>query len=191
MDARIYALERNHPDAYAGCVSSLGMNIRMLRERAGFETQVALAAKMGIKSQTISDWENDRRKGLDMDSLLKLAVALHVSIDEVVRNVDDRYDSIIAAQAGVQNSTQLHDYESVKPDLAPSSSKVGVDVPDSKARSLEAYRSAYETLESEVTKVVAAFARSFEQAQRIVARTEDDAPSTGHAARRQHVREGR
>ena len=70
--------------AYPPPVATLGEHIRALRKRAGFKTQVDLAEKMGVQSQTISDWENNRRDGLDMESLVRLSESLNCFVDEII-----------------------------------------------------------------------------------------------------------
>lgn len=89
-----YALERGGPGAYAVAVS-LGQNIKRLRERPGFErTRRELARSMGTEYQSLYDWETDRRKTVDSATLLKLARALQVTVEQLLDGVDDDYEAI-------------------------------------------------------------------------------------------------
>lgn len=97
MLSETYALERMSVLAYSPAVPTLGENIRRLRLAAGFKTQRQLANAMGIESsQLVSDWERNRRQGLDMTSLFAFAKACRVTIDDVVAGLDESYDRMRA-----------------------------------------------------------------------------------------------
>lgn len=59
--------------------SSLGQRIKHAREFRGL-TQAALAAKIGVEPQTVSQWESDRRRP-DAANLRRICCALDVSSD--------------------------------------------------------------------------------------------------------------
>ncbi len=95
-----YVLEREAGRAYALAVPTLGQNIRRIRIAAGFATQKQLANAMGRESsQLVSDWERDRREGLDMSSLLAFVKACRVTIDDVIAGIDVEYDQMRAEAA--------------------------------------------------------------------------------------------
>lgn len=108
MESMAYALERYAETAYPPGVASLGENIERLRRLAGYKTQVALADAMGVKSQMISDWENDRRQGLDMSSLVRLARVLRAPIDAIVEGFDTDYDKMRSDLLGQTRPVQEH-----------------------------------------------------------------------------------
>jgi len=70
-----------------GAAMALGENIKRLRERAKL-SQTDLAEAMKMKPQRIWDWENNRRKTLNMRTLIKLATALNCSTDEILGGID-------------------------------------------------------------------------------------------------------
>ena len=73
---------------------SVGKNIKRLRMVMGLQTQKALAGLLGASQPQVSDWENARSAVLKVSSLIKLAKALHCSVDELLAGVDPDYDRI-------------------------------------------------------------------------------------------------
>lgn len=73
---------------------SVGKNIKRLRTEIGLQTQKALAALLSVRQSQVSDWENDRFAVIEVSSLIKLAKALHCSVDELLAGVDPDYDRI-------------------------------------------------------------------------------------------------
>lgn len=73
---------------------SLGTNIRRLRTAAGFRTQAALADLLGISVSQLSEWETDRYAVPRISSLIRLAKALHCSVEALLGGVDPDYDWI-------------------------------------------------------------------------------------------------
>lgn len=53
-----------------------------------------LAGVMETGYQSVWDWENDRRKTVELDTLFKLAKGLNTTIDILLEGVDEGYDSI-------------------------------------------------------------------------------------------------
>ena len=78
---------------------SLGKNIKRLRLAAGLSTQRAVAELLGVPQPQVCDWENDRYAILEVATLLKLAKALHCSVDQLLAGVDPEYDR--ACKGGV------------------------------------------------------------------------------------------
>ena len=58
-------------------------NIKKLREAAGLNV-LQLAEKSGVPYRTIYQWENGERKPRDVYQLRKLAVALGVTIEDLI-----------------------------------------------------------------------------------------------------------
>ncbi len=85
--------------ARKGLAVSLGENIKRLRTVAGIQTQKAFAELLGVPQPQVSDWENDRYPVLEVSSLIRLAKALHCSVDELLAGVDPDYDRIQAGGA--------------------------------------------------------------------------------------------
>ena len=73
---------------------SVGKNIKRLRTVMGLRTQKALADLLGVPPSQVSDWENDRFAVPEVSGLIKLAKALHCSVDELLAGVDPGYDRI-------------------------------------------------------------------------------------------------
>src|SRR6059058_1554641 len=76
-------------------VSTIGENIRHVRERAGYGRgkQGEFAKQAGVSQTRLSDWENDRFGTPDLKSLLKIAKAGGVSIDTLLAGLDPDYDA--------------------------------------------------------------------------------------------------
>ena len=72
---------------------SVGKTIKRLRTVTGLR-QKAFAELLGVPQSQVSDWEHDRFAVLDISSLIKLAKALHCSVDELLAGVDPDYDRI-------------------------------------------------------------------------------------------------
>lgn len=65
----------------------IGARCTRIREAAGFDSQLALAQKMGRSSTTILRWENESRNP-GADDLYELAETLGVSCEEFAKDVD-------------------------------------------------------------------------------------------------------
>lgn len=72
-------------------VSILGQNITRLRENLGM-TQSVLADLSGVSAATINKIENGNRNTLSSDSIIKIANALEVTTDELLKNEDYRIE---------------------------------------------------------------------------------------------------
>ena len=62
---------------------TLGQRLARLRKERGF-TQVELAEKIGIVQTLVTDYETDRLR-LSAEMALRFALALHVTVDELLR----------------------------------------------------------------------------------------------------------
>lgn len=51
-------------------------------------TQAELAVQVGVKPNTISQWESGSRKP-DIDTVLHLATILNCTVDDLLRDADD------------------------------------------------------------------------------------------------------
>jgi transcriptional regulator with XRE-family HTH domain len=80
----------NIPVGYASGVS-LATNVRRLR-RAAELTQAALSDRIGIGQSSISKWEKGQTDP-ELEMLPRLARALGVTVDELIRGVDVEYDA--------------------------------------------------------------------------------------------------
>ena len=63
-------------------IGEIKMSIKLKRKNSNL-SQVELAEKIGVKQNTISQWENGLRKP-DLCSLKKLSEALNCTIDELI-----------------------------------------------------------------------------------------------------------
>ncbi len=103
-------------DVYAQRVATttIGQNIRTLREEAGYSHQGQFAELLGVPQPRLSDWENDRYEQMELNNLLLVATKLHVSIDRILKGTDDDYDAILninsqrSADAETQNKTVVN-----------------------------------------------------------------------------------
>lgn len=75
-------------------VATLGGNLRRLRINAGFKTQVTFGRELGVGSQAVSDWENDRRDTVGVDTLLNWAKVLKCSVEDFVEGIDEDYKGL-------------------------------------------------------------------------------------------------
>jgi transcriptional regulator with XRE-family HTH domain len=91
-------------------VATLGQNLKRLRERAGFDSQIEFARAIGASSQQVSDWENDRRDTVDLATIVRLAKGLKCSVEELVQGVDLDYDRV---NRRARNQRRLEDVERV------------------------------------------------------------------------------
>lgn len=82
----------------------LGKQIHARRQRLGL-TQDALAAKLYVSRQTVSNWENDRNYP-DIENLLLLSVLFDVSLDDLVKGDVTRMKQKIS-QAGMTRDAHL------------------------------------------------------------------------------------
>ena len=60
------------------------MLFKELRKKNGYKTQSSLAKELNVEQSTIANWETGLRKPR-IDMLSKIAEALNVSTDEVLR----------------------------------------------------------------------------------------------------------
>src|SRR5678816_3240652 len=93
-------LNVSQPDSMLALVASVGDNIRNLRKRAGYKTQGAFAAALGLPQPRVSDMENNRYEIPETPSLLKIAKLLQVSLDEILSGFDSSYDAIVTTRRG-------------------------------------------------------------------------------------------
>lgn len=71
----------------------LGKQIKKYRSELGL-SQEALAEKVYVSRQTISNWENDKNYP-DINSLLRLSEVFHVSLDILMKGDKERMSEII------------------------------------------------------------------------------------------------
>lgn len=71
----------------------LGKQIKKYRSELGI-SQEALAEKVYVSRQTISNWENDKNYP-DINSLLRLSEVFHVSLDILMKGDKERMSKII------------------------------------------------------------------------------------------------
>jgi len=77
-------------------VATIGGNLKRLRARAKLQ-QGEVAEKVGVPQSQFSRWETDFATP-DMASLLRVAPALHTTIDEIVAGVDEAYDAVLRSR---------------------------------------------------------------------------------------------
>lgn len=77
-------------------VQTIGGNIRRLMERENVATQAELAARLRVSQPQASDWINDRYEWKDAKiwTLVKIAVALNASVDELLVDTEIGRDLI-------------------------------------------------------------------------------------------------
>jgi transcriptional regulator with XRE-family HTH domain len=73
-------------------MSPLRLRVRELRLARGW-TQAELAARAKVRTATISEMENGRTKGVDFDSLERLAAALEVIPQSLIEQAPKRRTS--------------------------------------------------------------------------------------------------
>lgn len=66
---------------------TIGENIRAARIRAGFDTGKRFAAEMRVDASRVSEWETDTYQP-SVDTLLKIASFLRISVDELLDGVE-------------------------------------------------------------------------------------------------------
>ena len=64
-------------------MSPLRLRIKELRQKAGL-TQAVLAERVGGRSATINDLENDKSRRIELDLLERLAIALGVEPGDLI-----------------------------------------------------------------------------------------------------------
>lgn len=74
-------------------VATFGENVRRLREAASLKG-IELAARVGVTPPVISAWEKNRSGLPETPTLLKLAKALAVSVDDLLAGIDPEYDTV-------------------------------------------------------------------------------------------------
>lgn len=77
----------------------IGQRIKQLREDSGMD-QKELAKKVGILNASLSDYENDKSEP-SLKNAMKLAEALGVSIDFLVKGEKEPLDKIIEQKTGL------------------------------------------------------------------------------------------
>jgi transcriptional regulator with XRE-family HTH domain len=75
-----------------GEVSPFGVRLKMLRTKAGL-TRSALARKAGASRPSIIKVEEGDRKGLSMETTVKIAAALGLSVDRLISDTLDPPES--------------------------------------------------------------------------------------------------
>lgn len=82
-----------YPDEPVPLRRTIGENIRAARIAGGFQTQGALAQRMGVPQPQLADWENDRYKAPDVKTLLKIAASIPCDLGALVHGVDPAFDA--------------------------------------------------------------------------------------------------
>lgn len=85
-------------------LTSIGQNIRSLREKAGYKVQGKFAAALGVPQSRLSDWERSRSEIPELKTLLLIAKKLNVSLDDLIRGTDVDYDFSRTARTDVIRS---------------------------------------------------------------------------------------
>lgn len=75
-------------------MGSFGANVRRIREARGLQAN-ELAERMGVSPSVVSQWENDRKGLPETPTLFKIAKALRVPIEELLRDVDSAYTKVL------------------------------------------------------------------------------------------------
>jgi transcriptional regulator with XRE-family HTH domain len=81
--------------------SSVGANIRRLRERAGL-TQVALADRLDVTQPSVWKWEHDRSGLPEAATLFKLAKALDCTVEDILAGIDREYEAAKRERLGLE-----------------------------------------------------------------------------------------
>ena len=76
-----------HRIAYLASVTPIAIRVRELREQRGW-SQADLCRESGIRQATLSAIENGRTKGIDFETLEKLAKALEVHPAALIDRTD-------------------------------------------------------------------------------------------------------
>lgn len=76
-------------------MTTIGSNIRQIRQRFGYRTQARFAAALGVPQPQVADWESGRYQTLSVNTLLRIAKVLDCSVDVLLFGVDREYDGII------------------------------------------------------------------------------------------------
>ena len=71
----------------------VGKNIKKLREKKGL-TQDALAEKLGVTRQAVSNWETEKTQS-DIDTLQKIAQILEVSVEEIIYGFKHEHTTVV------------------------------------------------------------------------------------------------
>ncbi len=103
---------------YALPVPTVGENIRKLRIERSL-AQGELAARLGVKQSTVSNWETDRRGLPETPTLFKLAKALHCSIEDLLAGVDEAYSKQRSAAGGPDVDEEILDVSGYRKDDIP------------------------------------------------------------------------
>ena len=94
---------------------SVGANIKRLREAAGWR-QDDLAKAASVKQSDVSKWE--RGSIPTIRPLIRMAVALNVSVENLIAGVDATYDHA-RADATHPNKSEEKSYDVTPPDTTP------------------------------------------------------------------------
>lgn len=74
-------------------MATVGENLRRLRLASPkVKTQRALAEAMDVLQSQLSDWERERYGMPDLVTIMKMAKALEVTVEDLVVGVDPEYD---------------------------------------------------------------------------------------------------
>lgn len=79
-------------------MGTFGDNVRRLREAVGLKG-VELAERVGVTPPVVSAWENNRTGLPETPTVLKLAKALGVSVEELLDGIDQDYDRVKVERA--------------------------------------------------------------------------------------------
>lgn len=96
-----FALQENFTGAIFGDVPSFGENVRRLRKDAGLKRSKDLAGRLNVAASVVSRWETDATGLPEGPTLLRLAIALRCSVEDLLSGVDRDYDAIIAKRRRV------------------------------------------------------------------------------------------
>ncbi|MDX2481038.1 MAG: helix-turn-helix transcriptional regulator [Desulfuromusa sp.] len=83
---------------HTASVSINGESIRRIREDKRL-TQLYVAKVVGVTTDTVSRWENNRYPTIRRDNALKLAEALEVELDEILKQEDPPEEVVVEEEA--------------------------------------------------------------------------------------------
>src|SRR5881392_2985251 len=83
-------IARNYPQPVSA--KAVGRNLRAIR-KARKENQEAVASRIGVPQERISEWETGRYESFDMKTLIRLAQGYGSTVEQLLVGVDESYDS--------------------------------------------------------------------------------------------------